>query len=296
MTVMTTKQLYLLGANAGAFSIVTDREGTGDRSVTLDQYEKSVLEKKYSLDRFKRRGGISDDGLNERSPFYVLGQPNMLNVGILEIPVVYPKRQGNELRLYMQTVNGFYGAPSDYFVIFTRNLDPFPTVGFIPSNQWDDYWENLTKIAEQHVLVDNQDPDDIVYQKEVLLAQAGVPFEQTRFVLPRDPKVARDSIANSNYRCEFNREHQSFQSPVTGEQYMEAHHLIPLSQQNCTQVSLDIIENVVSLCPNCHKKIHLGLAPDKREMLKTLYKQRPEIVKNYGINLEQLYSFYNADV
>ncbi|HDY7447493.1 TPA: HNH endonuclease [Vibrio vulnificus] len=40
-----------------------------------------------------------------------------------------------------------------------------------------------------------------------------------------------------------------------GEPYLEVHHIIPLSQGG-----LDSLENVISLCPNCHRKIHFGPA------------------------------------
>lgn len=43
MPLMTQEQLDLLGAEAGAYSFVTAREATGDKSITLDSNEKKYL-------------------------------------------------------------------------------------------------------------------------------------------------------------------------------------------------------------------------------------------------------------
>ncbi|MGL4999965.1 MAG: HNH endonuclease [Cetobacterium sp.] len=47
-------------------------------------------------------------------------------------------------------------------------------------------------------------------------------------------------------------------SGTTNKQYMEAHHLIPMNAQDSFKNSLDVLGNVVSLCPNCHRMIHHG--------------------------------------
>lgn len=295
MPALTQAQLNLLGASSGAFSVVTHREATGDRSITLDQFEKAVLSQKYSLEKFKRRGGAIEDGLPERWPFYMLTPSNLMTLGTQELSIVYPKSEGNELRLYMNTSNGFGCNPNDYFIIFNRQADPCSIVGFISSENWDNFWLSRSRIVDQRFSILNQDPDDVVYQQEVLLTQAGGLIQQTRMLLPRDPRIAKQAIESSNYQCEFDSSHISFTSPVTSRQYMEAHHLIPMSHhQYFAPYSLDVACNVVSLCPTCHKKIHLGLAQDKRNMLYILYSKRAHVLNSYRIDFETLCSFYNA--
>ncbi len=44
-----------------------------------------------------------------------------------------------------------------------------------------------------------------------------------------------------------------FINKLTDEPYLEVHHVIPLSEGG-----KDIIDNVVALCPNCHRKRHYG--------------------------------------
>ena len=45
--------------------------------------------------------------------------------------------------------------------------------------------------------------------------------------------------------------------------YVEAHHLIPISEGKRFGYSIDIAANICSLCPNCHRSIHLGTDYEK---------------------------------
>ena len=50
-------------------------------------------------------------------------------------------------------------------------------------------------------------------------------------------------------------------------QFVEVHHLIPMEKQNDFEDSLDVPENIVALCPNCHRKIHLASKSEKQPMI-----------------------------
>lgn len=294
MPALTHAQLTMLEAYSGAFSEVTPTEASHDGSITIDRFEKEVLSQKYLLQNFKRRGGTFEDMLPDRYKFNVFSPPNIWGFRTLELPIVYPKAEKSELRLYMQKSFGFGCNPHDFFLIFNRRSEPYPVVGFIPRESWDEFWLIISRMADQRFSIRNQDQDDSAYQQEVLLSQAGEPVHETRMRQPRDPSIAKQALENSNYHCDFDSTHFSFISPVTSRQYMEAHHLIPMSYQSSFFYSLDFIGNVVSLCPTCHKKIHLGMAEDKRNMLLTLCNKKSSLLQTYGVDFESLCSFYNA--
>ena len=107
----------------------------------------------------------------------------------------------------------------------------------------------------------------------------------------RNAKFARNVIARSSYHCCINKEHKSFMTK-NGHQYMEAHHLIPLSKQNEFNNSLDVEANIVSLCPNCHRMLHYG--KDTKELIIILYNQRKDKLEKSGIyiSLEELLKIY----
>ena len=111
-------------------------------------------------------------------------------------------------------------------------------------------------------------------------------------VYPRDRNVARRALARAYYRCEIQETHPSFISRNSHKQYVEPHHLIPISYQDYFDNSLDVEANIVSLCSNCHNEIHYG--QDSESLIEQLYKKRGEELKNAGldITLEQLLGLY----
>lgn len=73
--------------------------------------------------------------------------------------------------------------------------------------------------------------------------------------------------------------------------YTEPHHIVPMSRQDAFDTSLDVEENIISLCCNCHKQIHLGQGYE--DMLEKIYNERKELLKkvDIDISLENLISY-----
>jgi 5-methylcytosine-specific restriction protein A len=113
-------------------------------------------------------------------------------------------------------------------------------------------------------------------------------------VWSRNPKTASEAVAEADYLCEYDNQHKHFISKFNGENYVEAHHLIPMQYQGQFGNSLDIHANIVSICLVCHKKIHFGLFEDKKEILEKLFNSRSERLKAGGIEIviNDLYSYY----
>ena len=57
----------------------------------------------------------------------------------------------------------------------------------------------------------------------------------------------------ANGICQDCKKMAPFKNRKTGEPYLEIHHIIPLSKGG-----KDSIDNVIALCPNCHRKRHYG--------------------------------------
>jgi len=110
----------------------------------------------------------------------------------------------------------------------------------------------------------------------------------------RNPKIATESLVQANYLCEFDNYHKHFISKFNQRNYVEAHHLIPMSRQNHFDYSLDVHANIVSVCLVCHKKIHFGNFEDKVEILDKLFNERRTRLKesDISISLDQLYNYY----
>ena len=107
----------------------------------------------------------------------------------------------------------------------------------------------------------------------------------------RDPVLAKKAIQKAGNKCELDPSHKSF-NDKDGKAYMEGHHLIPIAEQGNFQNSLNQAANMVCLCPNCHKEIHLGA--NRQTLVKTLWTQRQAGLNSAGINvtLKDLQSYY----
>jgi 5-methylcytosine-specific restriction endonuclease McrA len=101
----------------------------------------------------------------------------------------------------------------------------------------------------------------------------------------RDRDIREVCLMRAGYQCEINSEHTSF-TTVNGRQYVESHHIIPLKYQDQFNFNLDTVDNLIALCPNCHKAIHYGSRRTKEMLLKQIHNIRP--VTEY----EKLLSFY----
>lgn len=71
----------------------------------------------------------------------------------------------------------------------------------------------------------------------------------------RDPYIARYAKERAHGICQLCQANAPFQSR-RNEPYLETHHIIWLAQGGS-----DSVDNVVALCPNCHRKMHVVNAP-----------------------------------
>lgn len=103
--------------------------------------------------------------------------------------------------------------------------------------------------------------------------------------------------ANAGYICEIDELHSTFISKATDEKYVEVHHLIPFSKRKDFDVNIDIEENLIALCPNCHRKIHLSKDDEKTPLLDYLLKARRQKLADQTIQIDvyALYEMYNVN-
>ncbi len=102
-----------------------------------------------------------------------------------------------------------------------------------------------------------------------------------------DPKLGKTVLVNSGWKCDLDgfdgHPHTTFDTK-TGNKYLEAHHLVPMkAQKDFFPVNLDIFDNIVPLCPNCHKAVHYGSINEKKRFLKPLYDARIAKLNAHGI-------------
>ena len=133
-----------------------------------------------------------------------------------------------------------------------------------------------------NVVVDNP--------KELIRAHITTPATKWK----RNPIVSKNAIVFAEYKCEYDNSHLFFISDTTDENYVEAHHLIPMEFQHQFENSLDVEANIISLCPLCHKTVHHAVFEEKETILRQLYNKRKRRIRKCGIYVteEVLLSYY----
>lgn len=113
-------------------------------------------------------------------------------------------------------------------------------------------------------------------------------------IYPRDKQISVNALSHAHFACEIDPKHPTFIRKHSDRAYTEPHHLIPLAMQEQFDVSLDVEENIVSLCSNCHNEIHYGRDADK--LIRKIYEKRKMHLEKTGIvvleeNLLAMYGY-----
>lgn len=154
------------------------------------------------------------------------------------------------------------------------------------------YLEKVDSISEYNV---NEDVGNEAYKEEPVVAKK---FEVGRRFRV-NPLLGKIAIQKAYYCCEKDHNHTTFVSNRTNKSYMEAHHLIPVCFQqeiwDKYHINIDCIENLVSLCPICHKAFHYGTKEVKTKIITELYEKILPKYKsiNFNITLDEIMNLYN---
>jgi predicted HNH restriction endonuclease len=85
----------------------------------------------------------------------------------------------------------------------------------------------------------------------------------------RNEYVAEWAKRRASGKCDLCRKYNTFKYNTLESEseiwYMEAHHVLPLAKGGT-----DTLDNVVSLCPNCHRKVHIIKDKEDRRQLEQM--------------------------
>ncbi|PKF49348.1 HNH endonuclease [Enterovibrio nigricans] len=70
----------------------------------------------------------------------------------------------------------------------------------------------------------------------------------------RNPDVVAEALIRAKGVCECCKEFAPFTRKKDNSPYLEVHHIVPLAVGG-----EDTLNNVIALCPNCHREKHFGL-------------------------------------
>lgn len=205
---------------------------------------------------------------------------------------------------------------SDYPVKFNIRLADYHRSMFRGQRVFKGKYPSLDKALIEYLeeyLNNTADDDSLVFQKLVQEEDvSGRPLDtdtslqEPQYILAggskvvnKKPGISKQAVAAAGYRCAVDGSHITFKTPK-GVPYMEGHHLIPCTFTNSRYFwkekgrNIDCIENIVCLCPNCHRKIHFGSAEEKAAIIEDLFGKREESLTGIGldISLDELKKLY----
>ncbi len=109
-----------------------------------------------------------------------------------------------------------------------------------------------------------------------------------------DPRISKTVIEKAEYQCQIDNKHMTFYT-TKNILFAEGHHLIPMSfQKHFLPINLDRKENIISLCPVCHRAVHLGNEKEKEKRLEILFKIKQKELKDVKLEIDfkELISLY----
>lgn len=106
----------------------------------------------------------------------------------------------------------------------------------------------------------------------------------------RNNNIINSVLLKSNFKCFFDENHITFPSS-NRPNYVEGHHIIPIALNDSFKDELDCEENVISLCPTCHKAMHYAKNEYKEKLLKIILNKNKEFRK-FNMDLEDMKEIY----
>lgn len=156
----------------------------------------------------------------------------------------------------------------------------------------------VQEIIEDNMLIEDINDDYINKSEEYNydpkpIEKPLITIGKKKKVIKRNKKIAKNALIRADHKCEVDSNHPSFIRRNMNVNYAEPHHLIPLSNQDEFDYSLDVEANIICLCSNCHNQIHYG--KDYEQLLSILWEKRHNELTQAGILIEKekLLEYYN---
>jgi len=266
-------------AIGGSYSLVTDRE-LYDSQVTATDAE-AILLKAYFESRGETiyRGNVASNKKAAAKQFRLYPSGKVISLNL-----VYPKPLKPELRLYLSQRAGFMPKKGDVWFLFVSKQNEL-WIGAMPENEWRSE-NSVYRNAESQIL---QSADAQSAQED-----AGIAVSTTRRRM-RSRELVEKRLKLSKYKCEFDPSHKLFIARATGCPYLEVHHVIPLMYQpHYKNASLDSLDNLCCLCPDCHAAVHHAEESYTREILAKLSERR-SIPFHFKVSNDELFRLYSVE-
>jgi len=114
--------------------------------------------------------------------------------------------------------------------------------------------------------------------------------------------IKRQAKIQSNYICALEKINNCrpiyFTAKVNNKNYLEVHHFIPREFRNDFSYSAEVLANYITLCPRCHRQIHIAVDRERKHLINALYEERKNRLQLVGLKLDikGIYEYYKIDI
>ena len=113
--------------------------------------------------------------------------------------------------------------------------------------------------------------------------------------------IKKQAKKQGNYSCALEKINNCrpiyFTAKSNNENYLEVHHFIPREFRNDFSYSVEVLANYITLCPRCHRQIHLAVDRERKHLINALHEERKDRLELVGlkIDLSGIYEYYEID-
>lgn len=246
----------------------TKIKGTSNRVVVAFTDSATVHRKKITDEKLERT--IIENGEIIHCS-YTIESDNLYNLE------TYPHKPVIEIRRY----NPYMFRKQRFYKGKYKELDRYlidKLEGYLKNYDFYDDERYQSEIQDDETISKSKLKDTFDIEPEYTDTGGGI-------AVKKNATFAKQALIDSNYQCTFDSGHTTFMTRK-GVPYMEGHHLIPCTATNAQSYwdrfgkSIDCVENIVCLCPTCHRRIHFGSDEERKAIIHLLYKkQQSKLIK-----------------
>lgn len=279
----TDEMKRFFSADAGAGSIVTEKDEALKSQITITKFENEIISSYFGDIPKGSKTNLEEQGVSAEAKFrlYPTGE-------IIDLVLLHPKPARTELRIYMKA-DVFKPSAGLIWFVFLRNAEIW--IGALDEYSFVEISRGKTKTASQETLIDFSDEEfQSAFQNEIVPEA----IEQTIKRIKRNPRIAQAALSNSGYVCELLPDYPVFTSRSNSRPYLEAHHLIPIGIQPKFETSLDVRENICILNPYAHKMVHHATYSEIRGHIRNLAVPRKGFLNSLKLSVDDVLKIYGG--
>lgn len=147
-----------------------------------------------------------------------------------------------------------------------------------------------------------------VLLKDIFEFALNVKFDNNFVRYTEHKSIKQQAMEKCNYKCFFdlysvdtdvhNAHELNYFCTQKEVPYLEGHHMIQMENSKFFEKDIDVVENIVPVCPNCHRKLHNAKQEVVHKMIQFYYEhcnKKDLIKKGIFVDIETLERFYGIE-